>query len=71
MSHGSVIEITQLMVTPSKVERGKKSPTNFGPQLHKLKHMESKYLLAVKGYPTQVEKMQQRMYLLQLKHLQK
>lgn len=28
---------------------------NLGLQLHKLKHLESKYLLEVKGQPTQVE----------------
>lgn len=53
-----------------KAERGKKVQLiNFGPQFHILKQLESKYLLEVKGQPTQ--KMQQRMYFLHLKQLHK
>lgn len=47
--HGSFFEDC-FILTSSKVERGKKVHLiNFGPQFHKLKHFESKYLFKVKG----------------------
>lgn len=68
--HGSFFEDC-FILTSSKVERGKKVHLiNFGPQFHKLKHFESKYLFKVKGQSTK-QKMQQRMYFMHLKQLHK